>query len=121
MLMLGCGKHEPPATPIPDWVYRVPEQVDDGWETASLESVGLDPVPMAIGMNALRRQESHRVHGIVIVRHGKLVFEEYFDGRTHPSFGEKPISYDRETDHCLSSITKSFTADGCHVSLCHIE
>jgi CubicO group peptidase (beta-lactamase class C family) len=50
------------------------------------------------------------VHGIVIAVRGKLVFEAYFDGFTHPTFGELPISYGRETGHCLSSVTKSVTA-----------
>jgi CubicO group peptidase (beta-lactamase class C family) len=70
----------------------------------------MDPAPLETMMHELHTSESHLVHGIVIVRHGKLVFEEYFPGLTHPTFGEEPIVFDRETAHCLSSVTKSFTA-----------
>ncbi len=46
----------------------------------------------------------------MIVRDQRLVFEKYFPGRSHPTFGEQPTVFDRETRHCLSSVTKSFTA-----------
>ncbi len=114
LLTPACGQSgsetAPETPPAPDYVYRPPQQVGDGWETASLESVGMDPAPLVRLMNRLRDQVPHLVHGIVILRRGKLVFEEYFDGRTHPTFGEEPISFDRDTPHCLSSVAKSFTA-----------
>jgi len=110
LLTPGCGQSGSEPTPVADWVYRPPEQVGDGWETASLEAVGMDPTPFVSLMNMLHGWSGHRVHGIVIVRHGRLVFEEYFDGLTHPTFGEEPISFSRETAHCLSSVAKSFTA-----------
>jgi len=115
LLTPGCGGQSGTETgtqaPTPvEWVYRAPEQVADGWETASLESVGMNPAPLERLMNELQVRPGHRVHGIAIVRHGRLVFEEYFPGRTHPTFGEQPIVFDRETRHCLSSVTKSITA-----------
>lgn len=61
-------------------------------------------------MNELLNHPGHLVHGILVVRHGRLVFEAYFPGRTHPTFGEQPIVFDRDTRHCLSSVTKSVTA-----------
>jgi CubicO group peptidase (beta-lactamase class C family) len=110
LLASGCGDSEPPTAPATDWVYYPPAQVGDGWETASLEDAGMNLAPLADLMNQLHGRSGHLVHGILIVRHGKLVFEEYFDGRTHPTFGEQPISFNRETEHCLSSVAKSFTA-----------
>ncbi len=110
LLAFGCNNGEwDYQTPV-DWVYRPPAQVNDGWESASLQSVGVDRLPLVTLMNELRAHGRHLVHGIVIVRHGKLVFEEYFPGLTHPTFGEEPVVFDRETTHCLSSVTKSFTA-----------
>jgi CubicO group peptidase (beta-lactamase class C family) len=70
----------------------------------------MDSIPLVDLMAALRASENHLVHGIVIVRHGKLVFEAYFPGLTHPTYGEQPITYDRDTKHCLSSVAKSVTA-----------
>jgi CubicO group peptidase (beta-lactamase class C family) len=79
----------------------------------------MDLAPLADLMSQLHVRNGHMVHGIVIVRHGKLVFEEYFDGRTHPTFGEQPISFNRETEHCLSSVAKSFTATLLGIAIDH--
>ena len=92
-----------------DWVYRAPESVPGGWEVAIPEDVGLDRAPLVDLVNIIRRDPHHLIHGINIIRHGKLVFEKYFDGLTHPTLGETPVSYDRQTRHLLSSVTKSFT------------
>jgi len=107
LVTLCCSPSEEPDE---RWVYRQPEQANDGWETASLEAVGVNPLPLKELMDRLRRNPGHLVDGIVIVVHDKLVFEEYFDGLTHPTYGEQPISYNRLTKHCLSSVTKSVTA-----------
>jgi CubicO group peptidase (beta-lactamase class C family) len=119
LLAPGCGESGSAAAPAADWVYHPPAQVGDGWETASLESVGMDLAPLADLMSQLHVRNGHLVHGIVIVRHGKLVFEEYFDGRTHPTFGEEPISFNRDTEHCLSSVAKSFTATLLGIAIDH--
>ncbi len=87
-----------------------PERVDDGWGTGTLESAGLDPDPFVTLMNSLRDQRNHRVHSILVAVDGIMVFEEYFDGLGHPTWGETPKAFDRETVHGLSSVTKSFTA-----------
>lgn len=106
LIAAGCSASGPGDA----WVYRQPAQDDDGWETASLAVEGVDQVPLAELMDRLRRNPGHLVEGIVIAIHGKLVFEEYFDGVTHPTYGEQPIRYTRWTKHCLSSVTKSVTA-----------
>ena len=108
LLVVGCSSDA--ATSPEPWVYVQPEQVDDGWETASLAEVGIDEAPLARLMNRVRADRDNTVHSILIVAGGRLVFEEYFAGRTHPTYGERAITYDRETLHCLSSVTKSVTA-----------
>jgi CubicO group peptidase (beta-lactamase class C family) len=119
LLTAACGDSESPTTPEAEWAYHPPAQVGDGWETASLESVGMDLAPLANLMDQLHRRNGHRVHAVLIVRHGRLVFEEYFEGRTHPTFGEQPISFNRETEHCLSSVAKSFTATLLGIAIDH--
>ncbi len=110
LLTSACGRGGSEYQPPADWVYAPPVRLNDGWESASLQSVGMDPAPLVSLMNTLRARTRHLVHGIVIVRHGKLVFEEYFPGLTHPTFGEEPVVFTRDTTHCLSSVAKSFTA-----------
>ncbi|MEM7430295.1 MAG: serine hydrolase [Pseudomonadota bacterium] len=85
------------------WQYRPPPQLDDGWPTATLSEVGIDEATLR-GMidNEIRNVDdhisSHRVHGILIARHGKLVFEEYFHG------------FDRNTPHDTRSAAKSLAS-----------
>jgi CubicO group peptidase (beta-lactamase class C family) len=92
-----------------DWVFESPESVAGDWDVATPEEVGLSSEPLEDMVNIIRRDPEHRIHGIVVIRHGKLAFEKYFDGLSHPTLGEEPISYNRTTRHLLSSVTKSFT------------
>ena len=90
------------------YVYTVPTQTDDGWETASLTDVGMDETPIAQFMNEALNNLEHKIHGILIVKSGRLVFEEYFPGY---AFYHGPLTeFDRETKHNLASVTKSFTS-----------
>ncbi|MEJ2617116.1 MAG: serine hydrolase [Ignavibacteriaceae bacterium] len=81
--LMDCSNDNPPTAPndISDgYTYKVPEQTDDGWETASLSDVGVDPTIITNLMNDLNNRD-HYIHSIVIVKNGKLVLEEYFSGR----------------------------------------
>jgi CubicO group peptidase (beta-lactamase class C family) len=106
LFAFGCSRPERDEP----WTYRQPERTGDGWETASLTDVGVDPAPLTELMNRLRENPGHLIEGIVIVKDDKLVFEEYFDGREHPTYGDGPVSYGRDRKHTLSSVTKSVTA-----------
>ncbi|MFC1540104.1 serine hydrolase domain-containing protein [Gemmatimonadota bacterium] len=92
-----------------EWAYSEPEARSDGWLTDSLADVGMESGPLESLVNSVRDQDDHLIHGVVIVREGKLVFEKYFDGRGHPTWGERPISFKWDTTHGLSSVTKSLT------------
>lgn len=93
------------------YTYRVPPQVDDGWETASLASVGMDAGPLVDLMDTLLGAEDHRIHGVLIVKDGKLVFEEYFAGYKFSLAQQGEYTqFDRDTPHNLASVTKSFTS-----------
>ncbi|MGD8794257.1 MAG: serine hydrolase, partial [Anaerolineae bacterium] len=54
------------------------------------------------------------VHSLLVVKDGKLVFEEYFPGYTwnyaDEQFRGAPVDFDRDTRHNLASVTKSFTS-----------
>ena len=97
------------ATPPYD---EIPEQKDDGWQTASVADVGINPVWMTKMLESIYTGEQADepltvpgrgakvlgIHDVLIVRDGKLVFEEHF-------YHQSPYS-----KHEVASVTKSFTS-----------
>jgi CubicO group peptidase (beta-lactamase class C family) len=98
-----------------DYSYKEPEETGDGWKTASLSNVGIDKTPIIEGMKSLIKLDEHPIHSILIVKNGKLVFEEYFNGNDiiFNCAGEielKQKEFDKDTLHCQTSVTKSITS-----------
>jgi CubicO group peptidase (beta-lactamase class C family) len=66
------------------YAYRAPPASGDGWKVGTLAEVGLDAAPLEdfirMAMQEPRSVEDLDLHGVLIARHGKLVFEEYFHG-----------------------------------------
>lgn len=94
--------------------YRIPTQIDDGWETASLEDVGIREYPINRMMDIILKGLLNNVHSILIIKDGKLVFEEYFSGYKYNYSGDKfrgdYVNFDRNTRHFLASASKSITS-----------
>ena len=88
--------------------YSAPAPLDDGWKTASAETVGIDPARLSALTASIRAWPELGVHAILIERAGRLVYEEYFDGFDQ-RWGEPlgRVSMSRESLHDLRSITKS--------------
>ncbi len=83
--------------------YRVPVPAGDGWTTASLEEVGMQVAPMLRMQQQIESSETPgpgepMVHGLLVARHGRLVFETYLHG------------YSREQAHDTRSAGKSFAS-----------
>jgi CubicO group peptidase (beta-lactamase class C family) len=57
-----------------------PESKKDGWLTASMESAGLSSKPLQDMETAVRAGDFKKIGSVLIARHGKLVYEGYFDG-----------------------------------------
>ncbi len=68
------------------------------WPIASAESQGLDPDILDTLTTRLGEGRFGRISSLLIVRHGYLVYEEYFRG------------YDRDRLHPVYSVTKSVTS-----------
>jgi len=87
---------------------------NDGLETGTLSSVGLDSVPIIKMMDYLNSNSWHTIHNILILKNNKLVFEEYFKGYklnyTAPNLNGELIDYSRTTDHPMHSVSKSVTS-----------
>ena len=87
-----------------------PASAGEGWSIASAESAVLDETRlcsigeklMALGIN---------VHGVVVVRHGKLVFEHYLAGQDMPwDMPPGRTKFDAATKHDMRSVSKSVTS-----------
>jgi len=75
----GRGRHPAP------YVYRPPLKEGDGWSVGRLSEVGisLGPIREMIEKEIdppATSVEAQYIHGLLIARHGKLVFEDYFYG-----------------------------------------
>jgi CubicO group peptidase (beta-lactamase class C family) len=57
-----------------------PQATQDGWPTATLESAGFSPKPLRDLETAVRTGEFKKIGSVLIARHGKLVYEGYFEG-----------------------------------------
>ena len=84
-----------------------PVSLDDGWATGAPESVGTDGARLCTIAARLQLTGSD-VHSVVVVRHGKLVFEQYFPGLDQP-WGEPegPRDFTATTIHDMRSASKS--------------
>jgi CubicO group peptidase (beta-lactamase class C family) len=60
-----------------------PESRNDGWPTATMESAGLASKPLQDLETAVRAGDFKKIGSVLIARHGKLVYEGYFDGDTN--------------------------------------
>ena len=115
-IVSGCADESPvnESGTSTEYTYVIPEQTGDGWETASLISVGLNIRPIAEMMDYLNGDSDHKIHSIIIIKDNKLVFEEYFHGYLYvnnpPGADGEYILYDRNVIHFLASVTKSVTS-----------
>src|SRR5688572_11486789 len=88
--------------------YQRPPRLDDGWQTARADSLGVDPARLAALTQSVRAWPELGVHAILIERSGRLIYEEYFDGfdeRWGEPLGRRSMT--RDSLHDLRSVTKS--------------
>jgi CubicO group peptidase (beta-lactamase class C family) len=68
-----------------EYTYEMPPRLDDGWPVATPEDVGMSRAALETMVRMIIDTSIDSVsvmenHGVLIVRHGKLVLEEYFHG-----------------------------------------
>ena len=81
--------------------YSSPERdywPTDGWRTSSPEDQGMSSERLQEMMDYIEENNLF-IHGVVVVRNGYVIWEEYPD-----------LIYDAELPHLLFSVTKSFTS-----------
>ena len=85
-IAIGCAAPRRPAEPVP---WPVPD-----WQVAAPESQGVEPGRLADLLERVERG-GLRLHGLLVVRHGRLVHESY------------AWPFDATTPHDIASCTKS--------------
>jgi len=80
------------------WTEFTPESLEDGWATSTLSAQGIDPDPFVGMMDRVYAEGYEFLHAVLVVRNGKLLFDEYFNGFT------------RDSMQHVQSTTKSFTS-----------
>jgi CubicO group peptidase (beta-lactamase class C family) len=83
----------------------------DGWQVAAPAAVGLEPTTLCGIGPRFKAWTAANVHSVLVVRHGKLVYEQYFTGNDE-KLGRPAgiVSFDATTKHDLRSIEKSVAA-----------
>jgi CubicO group peptidase (beta-lactamase class C family) len=108
--LIGCNNDNPVAT----YSYTTPPNVNDGWETASLSSVGINEELVSFLIDNINYGTYPEVHSVLIVKDNKLVLEEYWAGHdfrySDPDFHGAYVQFDRNTRHNTHSATKSITS-----------
>ena len=96
---LHSGAPQPDANPgLPETISVAPVNTGDGWAVSSPAAESMDSTTVLSSLEAIRDGRFRGVDSLVVVRHGRLVAEGYFNG------------YGPETLHDLRSTGKSFTS-----------
>ena len=80
-----------------NYSYLKPLALEDDWEVSTLQEAGIDTAAIYDIMNVVLDKYDY-MHSILIIKNGKLIFEEYLNG------------WDPIRIHRLQSVTKSVTS-----------
>lgn len=96
------------------YTYQPPENIGDGLDAGSLTKVNIDPSHIEKAVNDIIRGKYDEVHSLLIVKDGKLVLEEYFEGHKYqwdaPDHHSELVTWDRTMPHYVQSVTKNITS-----------
>jgi CubicO group peptidase (beta-lactamase class C family) len=97
-----------------------PSAGSDGWAVAAPAEAGLDPATLCAVVPRFAEWRQADVHGIVVVRHGRLVLDHYFTG-ADSQYGKAipDAAFNADTLHDVRSVTKSVTALCLGIALDH--
>jgi CubicO group peptidase (beta-lactamase class C family) len=80
----------------------------DSWQIATPESVGLSKAALCPMVKWLAESKLDNVHAVLVVRHGKLVFEQYFTGDDeHLASRAGIVTFGPTVRHDERSVSKS--------------
>ena len=97
LVLIGCGSDQPPTTPQGS-ATLTPVAATSEWPASTPEAEGVDRRLLLDLVQQIRDRRHGTIHSLLIVRHRKLVVEEYFSG------------WNAASAHTLQSVTKSVTS-----------
>ena len=65
---------------VTQYTYQLPQTLTDGWPVGDLGKSSMDPVIVEKGINQILNQKFPRVQSLLLVQHGRLLLDEYFQG-----------------------------------------
>lgn len=88
-----------------------PTDIGDGWQLGTQAAVGLDAARLCALVDKLAGSPKDNVHGVVVARDGRLVFEHYLSGPDQ-RWGEVlgTIAHGPDLKHDVRSVSKSVTS-----------
>ena len=84
-----------------------PAAMSDDWPVSPPAQQGLDPELICATGPGLAKQTEAAPNGVVVIRHGALVYEQYFAGKDMYGY---VVPYNANTLHDIASITKGVVA-----------
>ncbi len=109
--MGGCKRAEAPALHADPNACGDPIGGIDSWQIATPESVGLSRAVLCPMVKWLAESKLDNVHAVLVVRHGKLVFEQYFTGADeHLGRAVGNVTFGPTVRHDERSVSKSVVA-----------
>lgn len=94
-ILIDCGNFK---DPDPHYTYAVPNDPEEGLSISSLSVEGVNEAPITEVTDLIIREKYKRVDGLLILRHNRLIYENYFHG------------YSKDVMHNLYSAGKSITS-----------
>jgi CubicO group peptidase (beta-lactamase class C family) len=112
IIFLSCTQRENPVTHSPD-------QLDDGIQTSTLSSVGMNEQLINAMQDSITAGSYSNIHSVLIFRNNKLVYEKYWPGYDENRVSDftGKIDHHRDSLHDIRSITKSITSAAVIIAL----
>jgi len=109
VILTGCG-----SKPVPAYSYRLPNQMEDGFEVGRLNQANMDVNLLESAVDDINNGTYGEIHSMLIYKDGKLIFEEYFPGHDNkwdgPNFHGNWVNWDVDRRHNIHSAGKSITS-----------
>ncbi len=108
LTLAGCNRAKAPALRANPNACGDPVAGIDSWQLATPESVGLSKAALCPIVKWLAESKDDNVHAVLVVRHGRLVFEQYFTGGDeHLGRNVGSVTFGPTVRHDERSMTKS--------------